>query len=231
MSTPSERGSLSGPQIIVEGLYAFLAIGSVILFGLREANTLNAETAHLAELVDLVVCALFWAKAAWDLYRAPSALRWLRWGWADLLASIPAVGFLRPLRALRLLMMVRAIQSTARGMHGIATYFNVDRSRSVAATVFALIVISVLTTSFVVLGVESGAPDANILTAEDALWWAVSTLFGAEMAGFGEHYTVTIAGRFMSLWLVILSLGLIGSLAGIISAWIEEEPTPGEDNQ
>lgn len=28
----------------------------------------------------------------------------------------------------------------------------------------------------------------------------------------------------MSLWLVILSLGLIGSLAGIISARIEQEP-------
>ncbi len=231
MSLPSQRSTPSGPQIIVEGLYAFLAIGTVILFGLREANTLNAETTHLAELVDLVVCGLFWVKAAWDICRAPSVSGWLRWGWADLLASIPAVGFLRPLRALRLLMMVRVIRSTTRGMHGMATYFNVDRSRSVAATVFALIVISVLTTSFVVLGVESGAPDANILTAEDALWWAVSTLFGAEMAGFGEHYTVTVAGRFMSLWLVILSLGLIGSLAGIISAWIEEEPTPGEDNQ
>ena len=230
MSNAAGPNTTSGPQIIVESLYAFLAIGSVILYGLREANTLNAETAHLAELVDLVVCALFWAKAAWDLYRAPSALRWMRWGWADLLAAIPAVGFLRPLRALRLLMMVRVIRSTTRGMHGIASYFNVDRSRSVAATVFALIVISVLTTSFVVLGVESGAPDANILTAEDALWWSVSTLFGAEIAGFGDHYTVTTAGRVMSLWLVILSLGLIGSLAGIISAWIEEEPTPGEDN-
>ena len=230
MSTGSGPNTTSGPQIIVESLYAFLAIGSVIVFGLRETDSLNPETAHLAELVDLVVCALFWVKAAWDLYRAPSALRWFRWGWADLLAAIPAVGFLRPLRALRLMMMVRAIRSTARGMHGIANYFNVDRSRSVAATVFALIVISVLTTSFVVLGVESGAPDANILTAEDALWWSVSTLFGAEFAGFGDHYTVTTAGRFMALWLVILSLGLIGSLAGIISAWIEEEPAPGEDD-
>lgn len=121
-------------------------------------------------------------------------------------------------------LMVRVIRSTTRGIHGIATYFNMDRTRSVAATVFALIVISVLTSSFVVLGVESGAPNANILTAEDALWWAVSTLFGAEAAGFGDHHTVTTGGRLMSLWLLVLSLGLIGSLAGIISAWIEQEP-------
>ncbi len=223
-STDSPATTPSGPRIIVESLYAFLAIGSVILFGLREMSYFNDEVSQLAELADLGVCALFWVKAAWDLWRAPSRLGWLRWGWADLLASIPSVGVLRPLRALRLIMMIRAIRSTTRGVHGIATYFNVDRTRSVAATVFALLVISVLTSSFVVLGVESGAPNANIFTAEDALWWAVSTLFGAEPAGFGDHYTVTTGGRLMSLWLLILSLGLIGSLAGTISAWIEQEP-------
>lgn len=217
----------SGPQIIVESTYALLAIGSVVLFGLREMATLSAEVAHLAELADLVVCFLFWCKAAWDLYRAPSRIEWLRWGWADLVASIPTVGFLRPLRALRLVMMIRVIRSTTRGVHGLATYFNVDRTRSVVATVFALIVISVLTSSFVVLGVETGAPEANILTAEDALSWAVATLFGAEPTGFGNHHTVTTAGRIVSLWLVVLSLGLIGSLAGIISAWIEQEPENG----
>ena len=230
MSNRAGSPTPSGPQIIVESLYALLAISSVILFGLRELASLPGEVAHLAELADLAVCALFWGKAAWDFYRAPSRVGWLRWGWADLLASVPSVGFLRPLRALRLVMMIRVIRSTTRGVHGIATYFNVDRTRSVAATVFALIVISVLTTSFVVLGVESGAPAANILTAEDALWWAVSTLFGAEAAGFGDHHTVTTAGRVMSLWLVVLSLGLIGSLAGIISAWIEQEPSQHKDS-
>ena len=126
-------------------------------------------------------------------------------------------------------MMIRVIRSTTRGVHGIATYFNVDRARSVAATIVALIVISVLTSSFIVLGVESGAANANILTAEDALWWSVSTLFGAEPAGFGDHHTVTTVGRVMSLWLVVLSLGLIGSLAGLISAWIEQEAEKASD--
>ena len=160
-----------------------LALGSVILFGLREMSSLQGEVLHLAELADLVVCGLFWIKAAWDLYRTPSRIDWFRWGWADLLASIPTVGFLRPLRALRLIMMVRVIRSTTRGIHGIATYFNVDRTRSVAATVFALIVISVLTSSFVVLGIESGAADSNILTAEDALWCGPAPL--SRTVGFG----------------------------------------------
>lgn len=219
----------SGPQFIVETLFALLAVGSLILFGLLEMTTLRGEIARLAIFADLVVCVLFWVKAAWDLYHAPSRLKWLRWGWADVIAAIPSIGILRPLRALRLIMMIRVIRSTTRGIHGIVTYFNVDRARSVAATVVALIVFSVLTSSFVVLGVESGAANANILTAEDALWWSVSTLFGAEPAGFGDHYTVTTVGKVMSLWLVVLSLGLIGSLAGLISAWIEQEAEKASD--
>ena len=214
----------SGAQIIVETCFAALAIGSLIVFGLREMSILDEERRRLADLTGLIVCALFWCKAAWDLYRSPSKQGWFRWGWADLVASIPDLDPLRPLRALRLVMMIRVIRSTTRGVHGIATYFNIDRSRAVVATIFSLIVISVLTSSFVVLGLESGAPEANILTAEDALTWSVATLFGAD---FGDHQTVTTGGMLVSLWLVVLSLGLIGSLAGLISAWIERESDDG----
>lgn len=214
----------SGAQIIVETCFALLAIGSLIVFGLREMSILDEERRRLADLTDLIVCALFWCKAAWDLYRAPSRKGWFRWGWADLAASVPDLDPLRPLRALRLVMMIRVIRSTTIGVHGIATYFNVDRSRAVVATIFSLIVISVLTSSFVVLGVESGAPEANILTADDALTWSVATLFGADLS---DHHTVTTGGMLVSLWLVVLSLGLIGSLAGLISAWIERESDDG----
>ena len=222
--TTRESGRPSGAQIIVETCFAVLAIGSLVVFGLREMSILDDERRRLADLTDLVVCALFWCKAGWDLYRAPSKGGWFRWGWTDLAASIPDLDPLRPLRALRLVMMIRVIRSTTTGVHGIATYFNVDRSRAIVATIFSLIVISVLTSSFVVLGLESGAPDANILTAEDALTWSVATLFGAD---FSDHHTVTTGGMLVSLWLVILSLGLIGSLAGLISAWIERESDDG----
>ena len=40
---------------------------------------------------------------------------------------------------------------------------------------------------------------------------------------FGDHRPVTLGGQLIAIWLVIVSLGLIGSLAGVISAWIEDE--------
>ena len=214
--------AVSGAQIIVETLFAGLALGSIVLLGMRLAAGLGTEFQNLALMIDYLVCVLFATKAAWDLWRAPDKLRWWKWGWADLAASIPEVEALRALRLCRLFLIIRVMRSTTQSVHSIATYFNVGRARAVIATVFSLIVVSVVISSFLILGVESSRPDANIRTAEDALLWAVATLFGAEPIYFGDHYPVTLGGRLITLWLVIVSLGLIGSLAGVISAWIEQ---------
>ena len=212
----------SGAQIVLESLYAMLALASVALFGLRQIQSPDSEFVRLADHMDTGVCVLFFTKAMWDLWRAPNRRAWWKWGWADLVASIPDIEALRALRGVRLVFIVRVLRSTTRSVHGVMTLFNVGRARSVAATVFALILISIISSSFLILGVESAHPGANILTADDALLWSVSTLFGAEPAGFGDHYPVTAAGRVIAVWLLIVSLGLIGSLAGLISSWIEE---------
>ncbi len=214
----------TGAQVVLEGLYALLGLGSVVLFGVRLGFDLDQEFDSLAVIADRVVCLLFFLKAAWDLWKAPNRLRWWKWGWADMVASVPEIEPLRALRALRPIMIVRVMRSTTRSVRGAVALFGVDRTRALVAIVFALIVVSVVAGSFLVLGMESANADANIRTAEAAFLWTVSTLIGAESAGFGNHYPVTVGGRLVALWLVTLSLGLIGSLAGLISAWIEEEP-------
>lgn len=223
LSEPHTAPVVSGAQIIIETLYAVLALGSVVLFGLRYIPAFGSEFRNLALLLDYLVCFLFASKAAWDLWRAPNKRQWWKWGWADFAASVPEVEALRGLRLLRLLLIIRVMRSTTRSVHSIATFFNVGRARAVIATIFSLIVVSIVMSSFLILGVESAHPEANIRTAEKALWWATATLFGAEPSYFGDPYPVTLGGRLMALWLVIVSLGLIGSLAGVISAWIEQE--------
>lgn len=219
----SSSGDLSGAQIVVESLFALLALGSIVLLGLRAMPGFGAEFRELALMLDYMVCVLFASKAVWDLWRAPDKRRWWRWGWADFLASVPEVEAFRALRLLRLLLIIRVLRSTTQGARSIATYFNVGRSRAVISTVFSLIVVSIVMSSFLILGVEAGHPDANIRTAKDALLWSITAMFGAEPSYFGDHRPVTLGGRLIAIWLVIVSLGLIGSLAGVISAWIEDE--------
>ncbi len=224
-SNRSNSKAVTGTQIVIESLFAVLALGAIVVFALRHASDLGPEFRNLTLLLDNFVCFLFAAKALWDLARAPDKLRWLKWGWADLAASIPEIELFRALRLLRLLLIFRLLRSTTRSIHGIATIFNVERARAVIATVFSLIVISIVTSSVLILSVESTHQDANIRTAESAILWAVGTLFGAESNLFGDHYAVTLGGRLLTFWLVLMSLGLIGSLAGVISSWIEKEPS------
>ena len=223
MSDPTPSRPITGAQIIVEALYALLALGSIALFGLRQLPLFGPEVDRLAQMSDHAVCVLFAVKAAWDLWRAPDRLRWWKWGWADVAASIPEIEALRGLRLLRLLRIIRVLRSTTRSVSGIVHYFSVGRAKAVVAAAFSLLVVSVVMSSFLILGIEGSHPDATIQTAEAALWWAVATAIGAEPEGFGNYLPVTPAGRVLSVWLVIVSLGLIGSLAGLIASWIERE--------
>ena len=214
---------VSGAQIIVETLYAALALGSIVLFGLRFIPSFGSEFRNLALLLDYLVCVLFATKAVWDLWRAPNKRQWWKWGWADFAASVPEVEALRALRLLRLLLIIRVLRSTTQNVHRIANFFNIGRARAVIAAILSLIVVSIVMSSFLILGIESAHPESNITTAESAVMWVIATLFGAEPSYFGDHYPVTLGGRLMAIWLVLVSLGLIGSLAGVISSWIEQE--------
>lgn len=83
MSGATQTYNVTGAQIIVEPLFAVLAVGSIVLLGLRFTSVFGSEFQDLALMLDYLVCVLFASKAVWDLWRAPDKRQWWRWGWAD----------------------------------------------------------------------------------------------------------------------------------------------------
>jgi voltage-gated potassium channel len=65
-----------------------------------------------------------------------------------------------------------------------------------------------------VLLAESPAPDANIHTASDAMWWVYVTI---TTVGYGDRYPVTSAGRLVGVLVMTTGVGLFGTLAGFIA--------------
>jgi voltage-gated potassium channel len=68
--------------------------------------------------------------------------------------------------------------------------------------------------AFLVLMAERSAPDANIQSASDAMWWVYVTI---TTVGYGDRYPVTTMGRLVGILVMTMGVGLFGTLAGFIA--------------
>ncbi len=137
--------------------------------------------------------------------------------WYDVV--LIAAPMFRPLRLLRLLAFARILNRSAVG--GLAG--------KVAVYVAGAAVFAVGLGALAVLDVERNAPDANITTAGDALWWACTTV---TTVGYGDHFPVTTQGRFIAVALMLVGIAVVGSLTAVIATWLidnVQHPDPQDD--
>ena len=59
----------------------------------------------------------------------------------------------------------------------------------------------------------------NIKTAEDALWWAMTTI---TTVGYGDRYPTTTEGRRVAAGLMAVGVGLFGTLSGVAASWFTQ---------
>jgi voltage-gated potassium channel len=90
--------------------------------------------------------------------------------------------------------------------------------RTQAATLVAALVALIVVAfgSVAVLHFENDFAGANIHSAEDALWWSLSTV---ATVGYGDKYPVTSEGRFVGILLMTAGVGLFATLSGSLAAW------------
>ncbi len=150
-----------------------------------------------------------WAAFALDfaarIWLAEERRRYVLQHWYD--AALIALPMLRPLRLLRALAFARMLNRTAaRGLAGrVMTY--------VVGTALAACGLGALA----VLEAERDAPDANITTFGDSLWWAATTV---TTVGYGDHFPVTVTGRLVALALMIVGIAVVGSVTAAVAAWL-----------
>lgn len=199
--------------------YQFFVLAiSVIAIGLLGINAIyqpSSEMNRLLDWADTVICSVFLIDFFVCLYSAEHKLRYLlTWGWLDLLASLPVIQVLRwgrLARFVRILRVLRVIKATK-----LISEVLLHHKRQNALLVTGLAVIVVLFAgSAAVLHFESAAPDGNITTAHDALWWAFCTIATAEP---GDLFPETTEGRFVSAVLVMTGVGTFATLAGLLAS-------------
>lgn len=209
-------------------LFMLILCGYVLIAMLVETVfRLSAETVELLTWIDTFICALFIGDFFHALATAPSRLGYLKWGWIDLISSIPAVPVLRWGRLARIARILRLLRGF-RSAKTIATFLYENRSRGAFGTVVMISFLLVIVASIAILNVET-VPDANIRNAGDALWWALVTI---TTVGYGDKVPVTLTGRIIGVILMVAGVGLFGTFTAFVaSLFIEPKQKQVESNE
>lgn len=92
-----------------------LPVHALVVLFIDTIAVLPPEISSLLTLIDDGICVFFLFDFVIRFRRAEDRLSFMKWGWIDMVSSIPAIGVLRAgrvFRLLRLLRILRAVRST-----------------------------------------------------------------------------------------------------------------------
>jgi voltage-gated potassium channel len=188
----------------------------------------------LLTLYDNVVCIIFLIDFGMNLAgsRPRRAYFISQRGWLDLLGSIPSFGFIPFTALFRLARLSRLTRITRlmRGQAGKDLVLDVLKNRGQYATFITILLAGIVLSvaSILVLEVESRAPNGNIKTGGDAIWWGLVTI---TTVGYGDFYPVTMFGRLTGVSVMFAGIGIIGALASILASLLVSPAPPEEPAQ
>ncbi|MFD7609534.1 potassium channel family protein [Streptomyces sp. NPDC059828] len=184
-------------------------LGLALAFGLAYAVPIVAPDARpwvhqLCQTVEWVVWGAFALDYVVRLTLAPYKWAFFRKHPLDLLAVL--LPLVQPLRLLRVVATLMLVGRRARMAPQITltTY--------VAGAVVGLMMFG----SLAVLHVERNAPNGNIKTLGDAVWWSFTTM---TTVGYGDHAPTTGLGRVLAVGLMLSGIALLGVVTANIAAW------------
>ena len=197
---------------------------SVLVLGALVADTafrLPRAVSGVLRAIDTLVCVVFLADFSFRFGRAESKLAFLKWGWIDLVASIPNPGgvpFLshlrwgRVVRLFRIIRLIRALRAT----HQVTALLLKNIFQTGVASIVLASILLFIFSSVGILICEQHEAQANIKTANDAVWWSVNTM---TTVGCPDKYPVSIEGRVLAMVVMIAGVGLFGGLSGLAASF------------
>lgn len=190
--------------------------------------TLPAETSTLLTYVDNLICLFFIGDFVFNVIRAKDRLAYLKWGWIDLLSSVPNLSIFRWGRLIRIIRILRILRGIRSTRHILKVIF-ANREKGAIVSVSMVSFLLLVSSSIAILNCET-APDSNIKTASDAIWWAFVTI---TTVGYGDFYPVTMAGRIIAAVLMVAGVGMFGAFTALVASFFikrpdNNDPTPAD---
>ncbi|NJN83779.1 MAG: two pore domain potassium channel family protein [Caldilineaceae bacterium] len=194
-------------QIVIHAHYQLFVLAMSLI---QVANSflivvLDTEAAvRIALAVNVVIIAPFlFADAVYRIWKMPDRRFLLDFhGYLVVIGSIP-FPFTGIFRIIWFWLATRRLQRTDFEDIERVVIRKSAQSAMLAVLLAALLVLEI--SSILIIETEHDAPNANILTADDAMWWSFVTI---ATVGYGDKYPVTTEGRFVALFAMIVGVGI-----------------------
>lgn len=210
----SDSNSTENKLSLLNIIVVILSIYVLCALLIDSVFTLPVETSILLNYIDNAICVFFFLEFTVRFFKANSKLQFMKWGWIDLLSSIPMVGVLRAGRLLRLIRLLRVIRAF-RSTRNLVNHVFANKAQGAFTSISVIAILLVIFSAIGILQVETD-PNSNIKTAEDAIWWSYVTI---TTVGYGDKFPVTTEGRIIAAILMTAGVGLFGTFTAFVASW------------
>jgi voltage-gated potassium channel len=220
------QGATKPPVTIWQIVLLFLCIYVLGALFVATVFRLPPETAALLNRIDNFVCLVFIGDFIFNVIAAKSKLEYLKWGWVDLISSIPNIQILRWgrfARVIRILRILRGVRSTRL----ILKFLFANRAKGTFASVVMISFVLIVFSSIAMLNCET-SPNSNIKSASDALWWSFVTI---TTVGYGDFYPTTLLGRIIAAVLMTAGVGLFGTFTAYVASFFLMQEEKAEEKR
>jgi len=199
----------TGYEIFIGALSVLSIVNLVLVYAFVKDESLQT----VLSVMNGLFSAIFLGDFIYRLATAPSrgAYFFKQYGWADLLASLPFPQF-KILRVFRLIRVFRLLREL--GPRAIWRTLVRDRAGSALLVLLLMGILVLQFGSLTMLFLEQDAPDANITSASDAIWFTIVTI---STVGYGDQYPVTSAGRIAGAVIIVVGVGIFGTFTGYLA--------------
>ena len=192
---------------------AVAAVLFLVLFSRQVLAQPSGSEGHIVWAIDWAIWGLFVVDYVVRLCLAGNRWHWFLRHLLDF--AIVTLPLLRPLRLLRLLVLIEVLQKA------IGDAF---RGRIVVYTVSGVVLL-IYTASLAVFDKERYLHGATINSFGKAVWWSITTV---TTVGYGDVYPITNTGRVIAVLLMIGGISLVGVVTAALASWIIERVTEEE---
>ena len=175
----------------------------------------DPEVKLVLQYIDFSICIFFLIDFFISLYRAENRLQYMKWGWLDLISSIPAVDPLRWARVSKIIRILRFLR-TIKSIRFLIISIQQSKIQSFTLIVLLVTFLAYTICASLILEYEREL-DSSIKTAEDALWWAFLNIMNAKISITQAQSSV---GAVMTVILNKVGLLVFAYFNAIVIAWL-----------